>query len=75
MFYFVRKQLCDLNLIQYSDFSTSMSKHAIVKSLEEVMLVEYKVDWLNKINAIQGSSGRGGNKLRTYCIFQQEFCV
>ena len=35
-FYFVRKQLCDLNLIQYSDFSTSMSKHAIVKSLDYV---------------------------------------
>ena len=39
------------------------------------MLNVFKTDWLNKINASNGPSGRGGNKLRTYCTFKQDYGV
>ena len=55
--------------------SVPKAKHAIVKHLEEAMLLEFKNDWFNQINAIHGPSGRGGNKLRTYCTFKHEYSV
>ena len=61
--------------MQYSDITRGMSKNASVKNLGDVMLSEYKNDWLTGINAIHGASGRGGNKLRTYCTAKQEYSV
>ncbi len=74
-FYFVRKHLDHYNLKQYCDMSVPIAKHAIVKHLKEAMLLEFKNDWFNQINAIHGPSGRGGNKLRTYCTFKHEYSV
>ena len=37
--------------------------------------LQFKTDWLNKINASNGPSGRGRNKLRTYCTFKQDYGV
>lgn len=37
------------------------------------MLEKYKNDWLDSINSPIGNSGRGGNKLRTYCTFKNHF--
>ena len=62
-------------MLHYSDLSSPISKHEIVKQVEEAMFEEYKTDWLIKINADQGMSGRGGNKLRTYCKFKSNYCV
>ena len=45
----------------------------IVKHLELEMFEKYKNDWLVSINAPLGNSGRGGNKLRTYCTFKNQF--
>jgi hypothetical protein len=41
----------------------------VVKHLQQI----FKFQWLNKINAKTGVSGRGDNKLRTYCKFKKDF--
>lgn len=39
------------------------------------MRTPHDTEQSENINASQGTSGRGGNKIRTYCMFKDEFCV
>ena len=44
-----------------------------VNNLQEAGLNEFKTNWLNSIQSPVGPSGRGRNKLRTYCLFKSIF--
>ena len=66
----MRKHLSHCNLRHHYDVSRPISKDVLVKDIEQFMLNEYKVDWLQRINSSNGVSGGGGNKLRSYCTFK-----
>ena len=49
--------------------------HKRYNSLHSAILQEYKVNWFTSINSKSGPSGRGNNKLRTYCQFKSVYEV
>jgi hypothetical protein len=72
-FYNVKSMLNSNDLNQYIDIATRIPKHSLVKSIESVLHTKYCIDWLQSIQSVTGPSGRGNNKLRTYCQFKKEF--
>ena len=64
----------ELNLNFDVNISCSISK-IFVNSLHSAILQEYKVNWFTSINSKSGPSGRGNNKLRTYCQLKSVYEV
>ncbi|XP_053402804.1 uncharacterized protein LOC128558049 [Mercenaria mercenaria] len=50
-------------------------KSNVVGNIEKCIMEKYVQDWFNGINRITSNSGKGNNKLRTYCTFKSEFIV
>ena len=66
-FYNVRKTLTEVELYQYCSLDNVIPKHTIVSKVENVFMSKYKLEWLQSISRPDSTSGRGRNKLRTYC--------
>jgi hypothetical protein len=54
------------------NFDTPIST-TFVKSLQDKSMVTFISDWRKDVNSAVGPSGRGRNKLRTYCTFKTRF--
>lgn len=72
-FYNVRKTLAEVELYQYCTLDNAIPKQTIVSKVENVFMSKYKLEWLQSVSRTGSSSGRGRNKLRTYCTFKQQF--
>ena len=73
-FFVFAKRCKELNLNFDVNISCPISK-IFVNSLHSAILQEYKVNWFTSINSKSGPSGRGNNKLRTYCQFKSVYEV
>jgi hypothetical protein len=71
----VKSKLFECRLSHFYDISNYVSKHAIVDSAICFLMDKYVCDWKQLINRSVGSSGRGRNKLRTYCTFKKDYSV
>ena len=74
-YFCVKKMLRDLGLQDFCDISTPISKLHIVKRITEELMTRFVTDWRLSLNSSVGPSGRGHNKLRTYCTFKNEYKV
>jgi len=74
-YFWVKKMLKELNLHQFCNISVPISKERITKSVHDDLMSKFVNDWSTKINASLGPSGRGHNKLRTYCKFKNGYHV
>lgn len=72
-FYYVKRQFADITLMDYCNLSIPIHKHNLVDSVENAVMEKYVTDWSTSINSVIGVSGRGRNKLRTYCTFKFKF--
>ena len=73
-FFVFAKRCKELNLNFDVNISCPISK-IFVNSLHSAILQEYKVNWFTSINSKSDPSGRGNNKLRTYCQFKSVYEV
>ena len=73
-FFVFTKRCKELNLNFDVNISRPIRK-ILVNSLHSAILQEYKISWFTSINSKAGPSGRGNNKLRTYCQFKSVYEV
>ena len=72
-YFWVKKLLKKLTLHQFCDISIPISKLHIIGNVQEKLMANFINEWTVKLNSTAGTSGRGRNKLRTYCKFKSEF--
>ena len=71
-FYSIKE--CPLKLHLRTDYDINRPLGTeFVNNHQEAGLNEFKTSWLNSIQSLVGPSGRGRNKLRTYCLFKSIF--
>ena len=73
MVFSVKKKIISMNLGTYCNLENNISKHTLASNMEKLIMHQFTPNWLNLINSTDGASGRGHNKLRTYCTFITEF--
>jgi hypothetical protein len=56
----------------HENFNTPISP-GFVKIVQNKAMLDFISDWRRHVNSLVGPSGRGRNKLRTYCTFKTEF--
>ena len=71
-FYYIKERLSKLHLNTDQVINRPIGTE-FVKNLREAGLNEFKTLWFNSIHRATGPSGRGRNKLRTYCLFKAAF--
>lgn len=71
-FYIVQKRILELGVEFPLDILHPISSSSICK-VKAAAMSEFKAMWYTQINNIVGPSGRGRNKLRTYCLFKSEY--
>ena len=71
-FYYIKERLSRLHLNTDHDINRPIGTE-FVKNLREAGLNEFKTRWFNSIHSATEPSGRGRNKLRTYCMFKTVF--
>ncbi len=73
-YFVVSKRYTDLHV--YTDINIERPiSHILVGTMREAALSEFKLNWYRNINNETGPTGRGGNKLRTYCLLKDKFEV
>ena len=72
-FYLVRSKITELNLTNYIDIGNHIAEAQLVNKVTESMMRQFTVDWIESIQRPGSLSGRGRNKLRTYCLLKKEF--
>ena len=68
----IKERLSKLHLSTDHDINRPIGTE-FVTNLREAGLNEFKTRWFNSIHSATGPSGRGRNKLRTYCLFKTAF--
>ena len=69
-FYSIKECLLKLHLMTDYDINRPLGTE-FVNNLQEAGLNEFKTSWFNSVHSAVGPSGRGRNKLRTYCLFKR----
>lgn len=72
-FYFVKKHFTDIDFAEFCNLYAPISKPHCVECVGKFGMNKYITDWYASINSIHGTTGRGRNKLRTYCKFKHVF--
>ena len=74
-FFMVKTKLGECNTNSYTNIGVRIPKKHICTVVENYMMSQFIDDWKSTITSFNGPSGRGRNKLRTYCTFKSEFSV
>ena len=48
-------------------------RNSFVKNIKDIAMEAFISQWRTEVNSDIGPSGRGRNKLRTYCTFKKDF--
>ena len=72
-FYYVKDKLTICNAQQYCDINNPIPKHTLINIVVNKLQEKHVSEWLESLNNVTGPSGRGGNKLRTYRLFKQNY--
>lgn len=76
-YFFVKEKLKSLDLDHFTNGSFECSKSNFSLHVTNKVEQKHQVDWLNVVQGNIGSREHGGNKLRTYCLFNyhvQPYC-
>jgi hypothetical protein len=71
--YRIIEMLKSYNLDNFTAIENYICKKNLVNSIKIAALDRFKGQWSETINTAHSRSGNGGNKLRTYKLFKQEF--
>ena len=71
----VKEPLNGLDLNILTTGSSECSKNYFLQHLTDKLERKHQIDWLNAIQNNSGNRGRGGNKIRTYCLFKTNYQV
>lgn len=71
-FYIFQKRILELGVEFPLNISHPISSSSVCK-VKAAAMNEFKAMWYTQINNTVGPSGRGRNKLRTYCLFKSEY--
>ena len=63
------------NLSNYARTNSNICKRTLTDCIKRSALERFKRQWSDTINRNESRSGNGGNKLRTYKLFKQDFCT
>ena len=74
-YFFIKEKLDSLDLNQFTTGSFECSKKYFLLHVIDKLEQKHHVDWLNVVQSNTGSRGHGGNKLRTYCLFKNNYHV
>jgi len=72
LFYIVRNTFLKYNITSPIDISSPISP-CLVSELAQAINFEFQLQWITNINSTVGPSGKGKNKLRSYCLFKSQF--
>ena len=61
------------DLEMYTNLENSICRQTLVKCIENATFQQFKCQWSDAVNRDQARTGNGGNKLRSYKLFKNEF--
>ena len=69
----VLNNYCKIGCNNISNVNVPICKHRFLNNVKQASITHFISDWNTTINSANGTSNRGGNKLRTYKLFKQSF--